>query len=318
MAKILCIAGPTASGKSALAVALAKHFDGEIVSCDSMQIYRGMDIGTAKVTEAEKQGIAHSMLNIAEPTDYYSVADYVRDASRCTDDILARGKLPIIVGGTGLYMDSLVSGTDFDSVPVDMAVREKLSTQAEESGGAERLWKQLAEVDSEAAAAIHFNNKKRVIRALEFYLTTGKTISEHNRETKQRPKRYSAAYIGLTTSSRAILYDRINRRIDKMLDDGLADEVRELYLGDKIGDTAAQAIGYKEFIGFFRGEYPFGTAVEMLKQRTRNYAKRQLTWFGRNPDIDWINFDSPEDFQKIFEDAVRFAENNVTARSRNL
>lgn len=310
MAKILCIAGPTASGKSALSVALAKHFGGEVVSCDSMQIYKHMDIGTAKITPSEMQGIPHYMLDIAEPTQSFSVADYVENASDCVDKLIARNILPIVAGGTGLYMDSLISGINFNDSPVDLKIRERLTQQAEQEGGIDELFAKLAEVDPEIAATLHINNKKRIIRALEFFETTGKTISEHNRETQLRPKRYDAVYIGLTTSDRAILYDRINRRIDKMIADGLSDEVETLYRNNRLGDTASQAIGYKEFVGFFNGEYSFEHAVDILKQRSRNYAKRQLTWFKRNPNIFWLDYDCPDDFEKIFQKAVEFVKNN--------
>lgn len=304
--RVVCIVGPTASGKTALSVALAGHFGGEVVSCDSMQIYRGMDIGTAKPTFDEMGNVPHHMLSVAEPSEAYSVARYVKEAGEITDDILSRGKLPVIVGGTGLYVDSLVNGTDFAEYREDTECRQKLFDLYEKHGAA-YMHSMLRQVDPERAAQIHENNVKRVIRALEVYNMSGKTISAHDEESKTRPPRYDAVYIGLMYENRELLYDRINRRVDEMMKSGLEAEVKSLLSSGISSDTTAmQAIGYKELVSYFEGGCSLDTAVENIKQASRRYAKRQMTWFRRNKNINWIAVDKTKNFSDVLQSSINF------------
>ena len=286
MDKIICVVGPTASGKTALAIELAKELNGEVVSCDSMQIYRGMDIGTAKPTPEETQGIPHHMIDIAMPTEDFSVSRYTELATPIVDDILARGKTAIIAGGTGLYVDSLIRGNSFAPTPAT-GYREKLEA-ALQSSGLEPLLARLGQVDPEAAQRAQ-GNPRRVIRALEVYYETGETITEHNRRTQAQPPRYRPVWIGLDFTQRQDLYDRIDRRVEIMLEMGLLNEIRTL-LSSGIPEkaTALQAIGYKEFVDALAGRCPLEEAVALVQQASRRYAKRQLTWFRRNPDMHWI------------------------------
>lgn len=285
---VLAVVGPTASGKTALSVELAKRTDGEIVSADSMQIYKGMDIASAKPTKEEMCGIPHHMMDFLPPETPYSVAQYTETAGVCIREIAARGKLPIVVGGTGLYVDSLLSHTQFIEAPTDMTLRAALDAQFEAEGGAEML-KRLAEFDPESAARLHPNNKKRILRAFEIYRLTGKTLSEAIAQSHAVPSPFAPVYIGIAFRERAVLYDRINRRVDSMLERGLLEEARAFYKGSP--ETAAQAIGYKELKPFLDGALPFADAVENLKRATRNYAKRQITWFKRNGRIHWLYAD---------------------------
>ena len=278
--RILAVVGPTASGKTALSVALAKRLDGEVVSCDSMQIYRGMDIGTAKPTQEEMDGVLHHMIDVSDPDVPFCAADYVSLAKKAIEEIVARGKLPIFCGGTGLYLDSLLRG-GFAETQADPALREQLLAYAAEHG-AHALHERLRAVDPESAEAIHENNVKRVVRALEIYESTGMTKSEADRRSKETASPYDATVVGLFYPTREILYERIARRVDLMLADGLAEETRRL---DAAGvflknSTAAQAIGYKELLPFVRGEESIEEGRERLVIATRHYAKRQLTWFG--------------------------------------
>ncbi len=302
--KIIAVAGPTASGKTALAIEIAKRISGEVVSCDSMQIYRGMDIGTAKPDAEEMCGIPHHMIDIVEPNQRYSVADFTRDARTCIDDILDRGKVPVIAGGTGLYMDSVLLNIAFDEVEQDMGYRAELQQFADRFG-AEELHKKLLEKDPEAAERIHPNNIRRVIRALEVCHTTGKTFTQVNAESR-RELLYDSLVFGIDTD-RQVLYDRIDRRVDIMLEKGLLDEVRELFkagLGRET--TAMQAIGYKELFDFIEGKCTYDEAVEKIKQESRRYAKRQITWLRRNEMIDWISADKTEEvFEKCFDFLAR-------------
>lgn len=303
MDKIICIVGPTASGKTRLSIALAQALGAEVVSFDSMQLYRGMDIGTAKPTEEEMQGIPHHMLDFLDPREDYSVSRYVQDADRCVQDILARGKPVILVGGTGLYIDSLILGRQFAPYP-ETGRREALTRQAQEQG-IETVLAQLREVDPEAAAALHPSNQKRIIRALEVYQETGKTITEHNRLSKLRPPKYHPLWLGLTFSRRQTLYDRIDRRVEEMLRAGLVDEVRRLVeSGVSEKATALQAIGYKELLGMLRGECTLEEAKASIQLLSRRYAKRQLTWFRRNPDVHWIEAEAP--WEEIFLTARQY------------
>ena len=294
--KILVIVGPTASGKTRLAVELAQAHNGEVVSADSMQIYRGMDIGTAKPTAAEMAGIPHHMIDVADPWEDFSVARYVEMAAACVDDILARGKLPIVAGGTGLYVDSLLSGRTFAAFSPDAPFRQALEEELSQRGGAAMLEK-LAQVDPEAAARLHPNDHKRIIRALEVYQSTGKTISQHNRETQALPPRYDALTLALSFRDRADLWRRIDQRVDQMAAAGLEEEVRSLLAsGLPRTCTSMQAIGYKEFVAAVEGEMSWEEAQELVKLRSRQYAKRQLTWFRRNEASNWILWEKNPDF----------------------
>lgn len=296
--KVAVITGPTATGKTKLAVALAKEFDGEIVSADSMQLYRRMDIGTAKVSPGETEGIAHHMIDVAEPDESYSVSRYVEDAAKCVDDILSRGKLPIIAGGTNLYIDSLISGRDFADNEGDNALRGELDRQYDALGG-EKMLEKLQSFDPERAAKLHPADRRRIIRAIEVFKLTGKTITQHDLETQQRPPRYDAAVIALDFADRAKLYERIDRRVDLMVREGLFAEVEGL-LAEGLSDecTAMQAIGYKEPAAYLRGEITKDEAIELIKRESRRYAKRQLTWLRRSKDIFWIRWGASPDFQE--------------------
>ncbi len=296
--KVVVITGPTATGKTKLAVALAKEFDGEIVSADSMQLYRRMDVGTAKVSPEETEGIAHHMIDIAEPNESYSVSRYVEDAAKCVDDILSRGRLPIIAGGTNLYIDSLISGRDFADNEGDNALRGELDRQYDALGG-EKMLEKLQSFDPERAAKLHPADRRRIIRAIEVFKLTGKTITQHDLETQQRPPRYDAAVIALDFADRAKLYERIDRRVDLMVREGLFAEVEQLIksgLSDEC--TAMQAIGYKEPAAYLRGEITKDEAIELIKRESRRYAKRQLTWLRRSKDIFWIRWGASPDFQE--------------------
>lgn len=285
--KILVVTGPTATGKTALSVELAKKLGGEIVSADSMQIYRGMDIGTAKVTKAEMQNIPHHMIDIADPSEDYSVSRYVEEADAAVRGILSRGRLPIVAGGTNLYIDSLIAGLDFAEKAEDAALRESLNKQYDDIGG-EAMLEHLRGFDPERAAKLHPADKRRIVRAVEIYILTGETITRHDEETKKRPKRYDAVKIALTFADRAVLYDRINARVDKMVSDGLFDEVKGLLdSGLSPECTSMQAIGYKEPAAYFRGEMSRDAAIELIKLSSRRYAKRQLTWLRRDTTVLW-------------------------------
>lgn len=287
MNPIVCIAGPTASGKTALAVALAQELDGEVLSCDSMQIYRGMDIGTAKPTPDEMQGVPHHMLDVAEPWEDFSVSRYCAMAAPILDDILARGKTAIIAGGTGLYMDSLIRGNAFAPCP-STGIREQLEQEADQIGMESMLFR-LRDVDPDAAARLHLSDRKRILRALEVYLETGKTITQHNLDTQALPPRYDPLWLGLDFENRADLYRRIDRRVGVMLDMGLIDEIQGLVSrGIPKSSTALQAIGYKEFIAALDGSCSVEEAADQVRQSSRRYAKRQLTWFRRNKSIHWL------------------------------
>ncbi len=302
--RIICLAGPTASGKTRMSIALAKALDGEVVSCDSMQIYRTMDIGTAKPTAEEMDGVRHHMLDVAEPDEPFSVGKYVEMADACVQDILSRGKTVILAGGTGLYMDSLIAGRSFAPIPAT-GKREALERQAEEAG-IEPLLARLREIDPESAARLHPSDRRRIIRALEIYQETGVTMTEHDRLTRLVPPRYHPVWLGMTFRDRAELYARIDLRVGQMLEQGLLDEVRALLArGIPATATAMQAIGYKELTGALRGEESVDEAVRLICQRSRNYAKRQLTWFRRNHEIFWLEQTLPLDFSAIFESALQ-------------
>ena len=300
MNSIICIAGPTASGKTALAVELAKELNGEVVSCDSMYVYKRMNIGTAKPTLEEMQGIPHHMIDVAEADEDFSVSRYCRLAGPIVDDIISRGKTAIIAGGTGLYMDSLIKGNDFAPFP-STGVRERLEKEADEIG-MDAMMERLRAIDPEAAGRIH--DRKRMIRALEVYHETGETITAHNLRTQAIPPKYTPLWLGLDFEDRAELYRRIDLRVDIMLQQGLLEEIREL-LGSGIPAkcTAMQAIGYKEFVSALEGNGTVAEAAEEVKRASRHYAKRQLTWFKRNKSFHWLVRQNGESGEEILRKA---------------
>lgn len=305
MDRIVVIVGPTASGKTALSVALAKALDGEVVSCDSMQIYRGMDVGTAKVTREEMEGIPHHMVSVADPEESFSAARFQQMADPIVEDILRRGKTVILAGGTGLYVDALVSGRTFAPYP-ETGKRQELEKEADEKGMEEML-RELCRVDPETGERLHLSDRKRILRALEVYRETGKTISQHNKESREVPDKYHPVWIGLDYEDRADLYDRINLRVDLMLQNGLMDEIRGLLdAGVPEKCTAMQAIGYKEFLPVIKGEGELASAVETVKQESRRYAKRQLTWFRRNRKVNWIHRNPDTEFSEILREALSY------------
>ncbi len=305
---LLVVAGPTASGKTRLAVELAKLYNGEVVSADSMQIYKGLSIATAKPTEEEMGGIRHHLIDHIDPETAFSVADYVEQAKLCIEDIFQRGRLPIVCGGTGLYISSLVDNVQFGKSVGSTQKRDELRGYAE-TFGSHSLWKRLSAVDPEAAAAIHENNLNRVIRALEVYEVTGKTLTQQKKESRCAPSPYRKCIIGITFEDRQVLYNRIDRRVDEMVQKGLVDEVFDFYKRYS-PSTAYQAIGYKELIPYFEGAVTLDEAVDKIKQESRRYAKRQLTWFRRTEGIEWVMADEKEEY-KIFLKKVQ----NIVAKS---
>ena len=297
--KIISVVGPTASGKTALSIEIAKKYNGEIISADSMQIYRGMDIATAKPTKEEMQGMVHHLIDNVNPEDEYSVAQYVKDARDAILDIDSRGKTPILVGGTGLYVNSLLDNVQFSESPVDEELRQKLNSLS-----TEELLPILYDVDSESYEKLSIEkNHKRIVRALEIYYQTGKPKSVVDKEAKSVPSPYDAIKIGLNANDRQFLYDRINTRVDLMIDMGLLDEAKK-FLSKNLSSTASKAIGYKEFIPYFNGESSLEECKNLLKMETRRYAKRQITWFKRDKEIHWFSIDlmnKDELINKVFE-----------------
>ena len=296
--KIIAVVGPTASGKTALGVKIAKAFNGEVVSFDSMQIYNNMPIASAAPTEEEIDGIKHHLVGFCDPKDKFSVADFIDLATEKIADIGSRQKMPVLVGGTGLYIDSLVSGIEFSDED-STEVRKKLETKADEIG-MEKMLEILREVDPKTAAKYHVNDRKRIIRALEIFELHGKPKSEIDAESKLKGTRYDTVWIGITYRNRELLYDRINRRVDIMLNNGLLEEAEKAFSNG--GQTSVQAIGHKEFFPYFKGEISLEKAVENLKTETRRYAKRQMTWFRRNEEINWIYADETPG---VFSEAER-------------
>ena len=307
MDKIICVVGPTASGKTALAVELAKFTGGEVVSCDSMQIYRRLDIGTAKPTPEEMQGIPHHMIDILEPDEDFSVGRYVEMATPIVEDILARGKTAIIAGGTGLYVDNLIKGGEFAPTPAT-GCREKLEERLQKEG-LEALIEELRSIDPVALQKSQ-NNPRRIIRALEVWQETGETITAHNIRTAALPPRFEPLWIGVDYVNRQDLYDRIDLRVELMVKDGLLDEIRQvLSSGIPEKATAMQAIGYKEFIDAMAGRATMEEAIAQVQQSSRRYAKRQLTWFKRNEKIHWLRRAPGQAAEEIFSAAFQLARN---------
>lgn len=304
---VLAVAGPTASGKTALGIELAKEYDGEIISADSMQIYKGMDIASAKPTAEEMREVPHHLIGILDREISFSAADYVKLANEKIQDVLSRGKLPIIVGGTGLYIDSLLNNVKFADVKSDEEYRKELYKIADNQGN-DVLYAQLLEKDPAAAESIHMNNTVRVVRALEVIHVTGRKFSDLKAESRLEESPYESLIIGLNTADRSLLYDRINQRVDEMVEAGLVEEAFQIWQEKNI-KTAANAIGYKELIPFFENKCPLDECIAIIKQETRRYAKRQLTWFRRNDRIRWIII---ADFSKkceIFRNAKKTIEN---------
>ena len=303
---LIAVVGPTASGKTALGIEIARRLNGEVVSCDSMQIYKGMDIASAKPTTDEMKGIPHHMIGIAEMSESYSVARYVDEAKRVISDIHSRNKMPILVGGTGLYFSSLVDNLTFAEEEDTSELRAKLTAEAAEIGN-EAMLKKLHEIDPEYAETLHPNNLKRIIRALEVYYSSGVTMTEQQRRSRANPSEYDLTAIGIRFENRELLYERINKRVDIMLENGLLDEAKES-MSDGLA-TSAQAIGHKELIPFLKGECTLDEAVESLKRETRRYAKRQMTWFNRDERISWITADEA-DLKKLLENSIKVLEIN--------
>ena len=303
--QVIVITGPTATGKTALGVELALALSGEVVSADSMQIYRGMDIGTAKPTQEEMRGVRHHMFDVASPEETFSVSRYVETAGACVDDILSRGKTPVIVGGTGLYIDSLLAGREFASEG-DGALRAALGAEYDERGG-EAMLKKLAAFDPARAEKLHPSDRRRIVRAIEIYTLTGKTITEHDAETREKPPRYMSLRIALTFRDREKLYARIDRRVDQMMEQGLLREVETLLArGVPRESTAMQAIGYKELVEALEGKCSVEAAVERIRQGSRRYAKRQLTWLRRDGGLHWIEWENAPDLERALRLSTDF------------
>ena len=285
---LIVLTGPTAAGKTSLSISLAKAVNGEIISADSMQVYKGMDIGSAKIRKEEMQGVTHYLVDVLEPEDEFHIVKFQEMAKAAMKEIYAKGKIPILVGGTGFYIQAVARDIDFTQAEQETSYREELERLAKEKG-ADYLHEELRKVDPKSAQNIHANNVKRVIRALEFYHQNKTPISEHNEEQKQQVSPYELAYFVLS-APRNILYERIDKRVDKMLEEGLLEEVRTLKeRGCHRGMVSMQGIGYKEILAYLDGEYPLEEAVRILKRDTRHFAKRQLTWFKREQDVIWLD-----------------------------
>lgn len=306
---LIAVVGPTASGKTSLAVEISKRCGAEVVSCDSMQIYKGMDIATAKPTVEEMQGIPHHMIGFLSPDEPFSVAKYCEIAKEIISDINSRGKKAVLAGGTGLYYSSLIDNVEFLPEETDFEYREFLKKQAEEHG-TEYLLNKLYEVDAESAKKLHINNLGRIIRALEIYHTTGKTKTMQNEQSLINPSSFDVVSVCLDVRDRQYLYDRINRRVDIMIENGLLEEA-ENYFRMNIGRTAAQAIGYKELDPYFKGEKTFEDCIDNLKMQTRRYAKRQLTWFRRDPRLNHLYIDDYSSGDELLEAACLIIERGV-------
>ena len=289
--KVIVIAGPTASGKTALSIELAKKINGEIISCDSMQIYKEMDIGTAKVTKDEMQGIKHYLIDIISPTERYTVSDFKKDSEKAIEEILAKGKVPIVVGGTGLYVNSLIYGIEYMDMEFDSKYRDELMQIAESTEGLKKLYDEACKIDSLAMQKISENDKKRIIRVLEIYKVTGKNKTELEILSREKGVKYDYRKFAINME-REKLYNRINKRVDIMLSQGLVDEVKNIYEKYDKYPTAMQALGYKEVVEYLKEKVTYEEMVEKIKQETRRYAKRQMTWFRKNNDYIWLDSDN--------------------------
>ncbi len=306
---LICVVGPTASGKTSLGVYLCERLRGEVVSADSMQIYTGMDISTAKPTSEETHGIPHHLVGFLPPSENFSVAQYVALARECVADIHKRGSLPVVVGGTGLYVDSLLNNITFAENDADYALREELAKKAREQG-VSSLIDELAEFDPQSARSIHPNNVKRVIRAIEVYRTTGVTMTQWRERSRTEPTPYRAVKVGLRCKDRRYLYGRINSRVDDMIRRGLVEEAKHT-LSSPLSDTAGKAIGCKELAPYLRGEVSLECAVEKLKMETRRYAKRQLTWFARDKETRWFDIDTYDSADSLNEDVYEYCKGQL-------
>lgn len=306
---LIVVCGPTASGKTALAVELARLYGGEVISADSMQIYKGMSIATAKPTKEEMRGIKHHLIDFAEPNEKFSVADYLPLARKCIDDIHSRGKRSIICGGTGLYISSLIKNVRFEEIRSDLELRIKLENEYKELG-AHAMWLRLNEIDPVTAAAVHENNAPRVVRGIEAYMLTGKTLSKLREESVTEESKYNCCIIGICYNDRSMLYDRINKRVDIMIKDGLVEECRSFYNSYRPG-TACQAIGYKELIPYFKGERDLDECIELIKQETRHYAKRQLTWFRKMDSINWVDPTESNNFENFLRKVQKIVAKTI-------
>ena len=309
MNKIIVICGPTASGKTSLSIEVAKKFDAEIVSADSMQIYKEMNIGTAKPDENERNGIKHHMMDIVSVAEEYNVSRYVKEAAECIDNILSSGKNVVLVGGTGLYIDSLVNNTNFFEFDNDENYRKELTELSIKEGG-QALLDRLQLIDPESAKRLHANDIKRIIRALEVYKATGKTLTQLHIESK-RNRKYHPIYIALNYNNRDVLYDRINRRVDIMIEQGFVEEAKSL-LDYKLSSTAKAAIGYSDIFDYLNGNQTFEQAIDSIKQKSRNYAKRQITWFRRNGEIYWVYPDTLQNLDDLYGDVFE----HITTKMR--
>lgn len=304
--KVIAVVGPTASGKSALAVQICKRFNGEVVSADSMQIYKQMNIATAKPSVEETKGVRHHLIDCLEPGETYSVGRFVLDAKAAISDIASENKLPVLCGGTGLYIDSLLKGIEFTDESSDMEIREEIRKIYEEKG-TDYLLNLLSDIDAETAEKLSVEkNPKRIMRAIELYKTTGVTITEQNKNSMRNESRFDSLVFGLTAIDRQYLYDRINKRVDIMIENGLIDEAKRI-LNLNLSLTSSVAIGYRQFIPYFNNEATLESCIERLKIETRHYAKRQLTWFKRNKSINWIYIDE----LKNTEDQLAFTEDKI-------
>ena len=295
--KVIVICGPTASGKTTLSIELAKKIDGEIISSDSMQIYKDMDIGTAKPSKEEMQGIKHYMLDFLEPNKRYSVADFKNDAEKAIEEILAKGKVPIVVGGTGLYVDSLIYGIEYQNMQFDAKYREKLEERVLKEG-LESLYNEAKRIDPQAMKKISHNDKKRILRVLEIYKATGKNKTEQEVESRKNEIKYDYKVFAINMD-REKLYERINKRVDIMIEQGLIQEVENLLKKYEDFPTAMQGLGYKEVVEYLQGKTTKEEMIEKIKMETRRYAKRQITWFKKNKQTIWIE---PQDLQKILDE----------------
>ncbi len=306
MGRLIVVAGPTASGKTEMALRLAQALDGEVISADSMQIYRRMDVGTAKPTPEEQARARHHMIDVADPGEEYSVARYAEQADQCVEDVLARSKVPIVCGGSGLYIEALIRGGEFSSGQGNSPLRRQLEEEWERNPA--RLLAELRQADPESAGRLHPNDRRRVLRALEVWRAEGRTISEHNRLSRQKPPKYQALWFGLRPQPREFLYQRINRRVTAMLERGLLEETQMLWRQGLLEGTAGQAIAYKEMLGYLKGECSLEEAAELLRRKSRNYAKRQLTWFGHVPGLRWLDYQNLQQYDAVLQESTRIAQ----------